>query len=130
MNIKGFIQSAINISSTNAVDKIQKTERAIKSDQAQERDANGQEFYSKQNKKQQKMTDEQFKKAVEILLKKQFMVEMQWHTSEILENEIKYIEIKNSENEVIRRLSEFDLWELFEDVSTENHKGQLLKKSA
>lgn len=129
MNIKGFIQSTLNITPTNAVEKVQKKERAIKSDQTEERDGNGQEYYSKQNKKN-KMSEEQFNKALEILRKKQYMLEMKWSVEFVLQDELKIAEIKNENGEVIRRLSEYDLWELFEDTSAENHKGQLLKKSA
>ena len=129
MNIKSLVNSAQTINNVDSAQKISKSERAIKSENTNERDGNGQELYSK-NKQKQKMTDEQFKKALELLLAKPFMKEMNWTASEIMEGDLRFVEIRAQTGEVIRRMSEFDLWEVFETQGQQENKGQLLKKSA
>ena len=129
MNIKGLINPNLISGGIKPSDSVQKTERTIKSDNTQERDANGQELYSK-NKKQQRMTAEQFKRALAILNLKAFMLEMKWQAFEVIENEFFYAEVKSSDGTMIRRMSEFDMWELFEEKSVDENKGQLLRKTA
>lgn len=123
MNIKGL--NSLNIPAVPL-----KTEKTIKSDSTTDRDANGQYFHNK--KKQQKaMTDEQFDQALDILNKKTFMLEMNWTAKKVVNDEIKYAEVTNTSGEVIRTISEFDMWDLFSDEgSVEKNKGQLLKKIA
>lgn len=123
MNIKGL--NSLNIPAVPL-----KTEKTIKSDSTTDRDANGQYFHNK--KKQQKaMTDEQFDQALAILNKKTFMLEMNWTAKKVVNDEIKYAEVTNTSGEVIRTISEFDMWDLFSDEgSVEKNKGQLLKKIA
>ena len=129
MNIKGLINPNLISNGVKPSDGIQKNERVIKSDNTNERDANGQEFYSK-NKKKQRMTKEQFDRALALLNQKNFMVEMKWRAYEVIENDFFYAEVKSEDGTVIRRMSEFDMWEMFEDKSVDETKGQLLKKSA
>ena len=129
MNIKSLVNSAQNISSVDSAQKIQKSDRAIKSENTNERDGNGQELYSKQKQKQ-KMTEEQFKKALELLSVKPFMKEMNWTAFPLVDGDVKFVEIRDQSGEVIRRMSEFDLWEVFESHAGSENKGQLLKKSA
>ena len=47
MNIKGLLNPITITTGVKSTEAVQKKERAIKSDNAEERDANGQEFYSK-----------------------------------------------------------------------------------
>jgi hypothetical protein len=129
MNIKGLVNPNFISNGIKPSEGVQKNERVIKSDNTSERDANGQEFYSK-NKKKQRMTKEQFDRAMALLNQKTFMVEMKWRAYEVLENDFFYAEVKSEDGTVIRRMSEFDMWELFEDKSVDETKGQLLKKSA
>jgi hypothetical protein len=129
VNIKGLINPNLISNGIKPSDGVQKKERAIKSDNAEQRDANGQELYFK-NKKKQRMTKEQFDRALAILNQKPFMLEMKWRAFEIIENEFFYAEVKSEDGTVIRRMSEFDMWELFEEKSVDETKGQLLKKSA
>ncbi len=129
MNIKSLVNSAQTINNVDSAQKISKSERAIKSENTNERDGNGQELYSK-NKQKQKMTEEQFQKALELLAAKPFMKEMNWIAIPIIDGELKFVEIRAQSGEVIRRMSEFDLWEVFETQSHQDNKGQLLKKSA
>ncbi len=129
MNIKSLVNSAQTINNVDSAQKISKSERAIKSENTNERDGNGQELYSK-NKQKQKMTEEQFQKALELLVAKPFMKEMNWIAIPIVDGDLKFVEIRAQSGEVIRRMSEFDLWEVFETQSHQDNKGQLLKKSA
>ncbi|MBC7754923.1 MAG: hypothetical protein H7Z71_11845 [Moraxellaceae bacterium] len=123
MNIKG-----LNSISIPAVPL--KTEKTLKSDSTTDRDANAQYFHNK-NKKKQAMTEEQFEQALKTLSKKSFMLEMNWTAKKVVIEEIKYAEVTNTSDEVIRTISEFDMWDLFSDEgSVEKNKGQLLKKIA
>jgi hypothetical protein len=129
MNIKGLLNPINLTTGVKSTEAVQKKERAIKSDNTNERDANGQEFYSKQKKKQ-RMTIEQFRRALAVLNQKPFMTDMKWVAFEVIENEFYFAEVKSEDGTVIRRMSEFDMWELFEDHTVDENKGQLLKKSA
>lgn len=123
MNIKGL--NSLNIPAVPT-----KTEKAIKSDSTTDRDANGQYFNNKK-KKQKPMTDEEFDRALAALNKKSFMTEMNWTAKKVVKDEIKYAEVTNTSSEVIRTISEFDMWDIFSDEgSVEKNKGQLLKKIA
>ena len=122
MNIRGLNSLAIPAvpATTNS--------KQIKSDMTDDRDAAGQYFNQKQKKQ---MTDEQFDKALENLNKKSFMIEMNWTAKKIVNEEIKFAEVTNASGEVIRTISEYDMWDLFSDESTvESNKGNLLKKVA
>jgi hypothetical protein len=129
MNIKGLVNPNLISNGVKSSDGVQKNERVIKSDNTNERDANGQEFYSK-NKKKQRMTKEQFDRALALLNQKPFMLEMKWRAFEMNDNGFFYAEVKSEDGTVIRRMSEFDMWELFEEKSVDETKGQLLKKTA
>lgn len=129
MNIKGLINPNLISGGIKPSEGVQKNERVIKSDTTNERDANGQELYFK-NKKKQRMTKDQFDRALAILNQKPFMVEMKWRAFAVNENDFFFAEVKSEDGTVIRRMSEFDMWELFEEKSVDETKGQLLKKSA
>ena len=106
-----------------------KVERPIKTDSSHDRDPQGQQ-YSQQEKQKEKMTAEQFEKALTILRKKDFIKDMNWLVSSITENDVRYAWVKDSQGETIRKIIEFDLWEIFNDSNVEETKGQLLKKTA
>ncbi len=123
MNIKGL--NSLNIPTVP-----KKTEKTIKSDGTQDRDAQGQ-YFNQKKKKKEKMTDEQFDQALVNLNKKSFMLDMNWTAKKVITDNIKYAEVTNTSGEVIRTISEFDMWDLFSDESSvEKNKGQLLKKIA
>lgn len=126
MNIKNLIG---NLSQVTAPTATAKADRPIKTDNTSDRDGNGQQFYQKDRKKE-KMTDEQFHKAVALLREKNFVKEMRWTVLASEENGLKYAWVQDNEGHTIRKISEFDLWEVFEDSKTEETKGQLLKKTA
>src|SRR6476620_5835847 len=126
VNIKNLIGNTNQVSAPAPVGK---TDRAIKTDNTQDRDANGQQFYQKERKKEQ-MTEEQFEKAVAILREKHFIKDMNWVVLTMEENGVKYACVQDSGGNSIRKIVEFDLWEVFDDVKSEETKGQLLKKTA
>ena len=126
MNIKNLL--GLN-SSLTPIAKTSSATRPIKSEASQERDANGQEFYSKQQKKE-RMTEEQFQKAQAILKAKSFMKDMNWIVRAHEENGLKYAWVQDQSGNSIRKIAEFDLWEIFDPSQQIPHKGQLLKKTA
>jgi hypothetical protein len=126
VNIKNLIGNVNQIASPPAAAK---TDRLIKTDNTQDRDANGQQLYHKERKKE-KMTEEQFQKAVAILREKHFIKDMHWTVSAMEENGLKFACVQDAAGNTIRKIIEFDLWEVFDDVKSEDTKGQLLKKTA
>ncbi len=123
MNIKGL--NSLNIPAVPRTE-----EKPIKADSTTDRDANGQYFYNK-NKQKERMTDEQFDQALELLNKKSFMKEMNWTAKKIVNDETKFAQVTSASGEVIRSISEFDMWDVFSDESSgDNKKGQLLKRTA
>lgn len=125
MNIKGLNSLAIPVVP-------RKDEKQIKSDgSTHDRDAQGQYFHQKKEKKKDKMTDEQFDSALALLNKKGFMTEMSWTAKKIENEEIKFAQVTSATGEVIRTISEFDMWDVFSDESSgDSKKGQLLKRTA
>jgi hypothetical protein len=127
MNIKNF--TGINAITTPA-GQVSKTDRPIKSESSHEdRDANGQQLYDRKKKKE-KMTDEQFQKAIDLLKEKKFIKEMNWIVMAAEENGVRYAWVKGQNDETIRKIIEYDMWELFDDPQPDSTKGQLLKKTA
>lgn len=127
MNIKNLIGINTALTPTGQTGKI---EKQIKSESSHEdRDANGQQLYEKKKKKD-KMTEEQFQKALSLLREKKFVKEMNWIVVSEVENGVKYAWVKDQNEVTIRKIIEFELWELFEDPQTDSTKGQLLKKTA
>ncbi len=127
MNIKNF--TGVN-AITAPVGQVAKVDRPIRSESSnQDRDANGQQFYEKKRKKE-KMSDEQFEKALMLLKDKNFIKDMNWVVTSEIDNEIKYAWVKDQNDQTIRKIIEYDLWELFDDPGSESTKGQLLKKTA
>lgn len=126
MNIKNLLGNSASIA---PVANAAKVERPIKMDSSHDRDPNGQQ-YSQQEKKKEKMTQEQFDKAIAILREKNFIKDMNWVVVAVHENDVKYAWVQDSGGQSIRKIIEFDLWEIFDDTKPEETKGQLLKKSA
>ncbi len=128
MNIKNFLGATAVSTPTPKVSNI---ERPIKSSESSpEKDANGQQFYSKQKQKKEKMSDEQFAEAVVLLKAKPFMKDMNWLVEIFIDNGLRYAWVKDQQGTTIRKIAEFDLWDVFETSPAEPNKGQLLKKTA
>lgn len=133
MNVKNLMGIPTSATERATTQSLRQVDRSIKSDNTHDRDANGQQFYDQQQKKKNttKMSKEQFLRALAILNEKAFMKEMSWTAVELIDGEHFYAEVRDLELNTIRKISEFDLWELFEDVRPgEEKKGQLLKKVA
>jgi len=126
MNIKNLLGNATPIASASNAAKV---ERPIKMDSSHDRDPGGQQ-YSQQEKKKEKMTQQQFDKAITVLREKHFIKDMNWVVLAAKENDIKYAWVQDRNGTSIRKIIEYDLWEIFDDVKSEETKGQLLKKSA
>lgn len=126
MNIRNLLGNLTAITPTNGVEKAGRT---IKTDSAHDRDPQGGQ-YSQQEKQKEKMTQEQFDKAIALLREKHFIKDMKWVVFSFTENDTKYAWVKDSGGQTIRKIIEFDLWEIFNDVKSEETKGQLLKKTA
>lgn len=131
MNIKNLINANIpvgGVSSAGAANS-----KAIKSEITHDRDGNGQEAYQKQQKKKQKMTKEDAEKAIGRINAKQFMSDMNWKAKLIDENGFFYAIVEDNQQNVIRKIGEFDLWDAL-DVSylqdSDTSKGNLLKRTA
>lgn len=126
MNLKNLTGINSIFSSTSPVSK---TNNPIKSESSNsDRDANGQQQFQKQSKKE-KMTEEQFQKAISLLKEKKFISEMNWHVVGVYEDDVKYAWVKDSADNSIRKIIEFDLWEMLENQQNQSTKGQLLSKT-
>ncbi len=124
MNIKGLISNIIPTEART----VDRTERVIKFDETQDRDANGQQAYD-QNQKDKKppMTDEQLEKAMDHLRSLTATKEHKWHVKlEVLEG-ARHVLICDNLDNIIRRIPEVELWSLPSDQSA---KGQLLHRAA
>jgi len=131
MNIKNLINANIpvgGVSSAGAANA-----KAIKSEITHDRDGNGQEAYQRQQKKKQKMTKEDAEKAIGRINAKQFMSDMSWKAKLIDEDGFFYAIVEDSQQNIIRKIGEFDLWDAL-DASylqdSDTSKGNLLKRTA
>lgn len=104
-----------------------KTEKAIKSDSTSDRDANGQQAGGEQQHREP-MSEEQLQKALEHLRNLPGVKEHQWEVELIFVEDKKFVIVKDSNGNIIRRIPELELWTLHLDSSP--GKGQLLKKTA
>lgn len=125
MNVKNLLGSQTSITSIN---KVEKADRQLKTDSTADRDANGQQQFQREKRKE-KMTQEQFEKAIALLREKSFIKDMSWVVLASSENELKFAWVQDSGGQTIRKISEYDLWDIFEEAPAET-KGQLLKKTA
>lgn len=129
MNVKNLAGNAII--NTLPSTQHQPETKAIKSENTHDRDANGQQLYQKQQKKKEKMTREQAEKAIANLNAKHFMLDMKWVAVLVEDEGYFYAEVKDETQNLIRRLAEFDLWEVFDaPVNETSTKGNLLKRTA
>lgn len=130
MNVKNLAGSAI-INTLPTTKGVSAADKTIKSESTHDRDANGQAMYQK-NKKKEKMTREQALAAIANLNAKNFMTDMKWMACLVEDNGFFYAEVKDQNENVIRKLAEFDLWDVFETSSNEttSQKGNLLKRTA
>lgn len=122
MNIKGLIG---NIGPTD-IKPVEKSTRTIKSDEAHDRDANGQQAFGDQQQ-HEPMSDEQLEKAMEHLRQLPATKEHKWQISLEKTEKGNFVLVIDNIGTLIRRIPEVELWTLPSDQSP---RGQLLKKSA
>jgi hypothetical protein len=125
MNVKGLLGNQVPTSPIRAAEKV---DRSIHSDASHDRDANGQQAFGGQQE-QGSMSDEQLKKAIEHLRQLAAVKEHKWSVDLVIENEKKFVLIKDVFGALIRRIPEADLWTLSIDDQGPQ-KGHLLKKTA
>lgn len=126
MNIKNLLGINQLIS---PLKQVSKADRQIKSEASHDRDANGQQLYERQKKKE-KMSPEQFAQAISLLKEKSFIKDMKWIVQPFIDGDFKYAIVQDQQGSVIRKIIEYDLWDLFDQSTQDPTKGQLLKKTA
>lgn len=124
MNIKGLLGNTPSL----PVHPVDRLTRAIKSDTAHDRDANGQQAFDQNQKDQSPMSDEQIQKSIEHLKNLPFVKEHNWTIQLIEENGKKFVIVQETGGAIVRRIPEVDLWTLPLDFN--DLKGQLLRKTA
>ncbi|AGH96299.1 hypothetical protein [Pseudobdellovibrio exovorus] len=130
MNIKNLLGNTATSSVTTAtVKNVAQVDKPIQADNTHDRDANGQQSYQKEKPKE-RMSREQFEKALALLREKSFIKDMQWVVLAVYENDVKYALVQDSTGQLIRKIAEYDLWDIFEEPAQAGTKGQLLKRTA
>ena len=126
MDIKGALNQVIPLQ-LRAKDNVQK---AIKSDSATDRDANGQQAFGdpKGDQHHGPMSDEQLQKAIEHLKSLSVVKDNALVVELIQVQEKKFVVLKEPNGKVIRRIPESELWSL--KAMEEDKRGQILNKSA
>ncbi len=107
---------------------VSKAEKSIKSDESHDRDANGQQSFSGQQKEKEPMSEEQFEQAIELMKNLPSVKEHNWKIEKRTENNKHFLFVIDNLNNVVRRIPENELWSLPFDKDART--GQLLKKSA
>lgn len=129
MNIKGLFGQMITTPIRNGDGtSISKAEKTIKADEGHERDANGQQAFSDNQRQKEPMSDEQFEQAIELMKNLPSVKEHNWKIEKRIENEKRFLVVLDNLNNVVRRIPESELWSLPFDKDART--GQLLKKSA
>lgn len=107
-------------------------DRAIKSESATDRDANGQQASGGQKDQQEKgpMSDEQFNKSIEAIKKLAPVQEHQLSVEPLVQNGTRFVILKTPDGKIFRRISEAELWTLDVNQPQEKKKGRLISKSA
>lgn len=124
MDVKG-IAKIINPISIHGKDRVDK---AIKSDNAQDREGNGQMPTGGDSQQKDSMSDEQFQQALEHLKKHQIFKDHHLEIQVQYVNEKRFVIINEPNGRILRRIPEPELWSLIH--SKDNDRGQLLSKTA
>lgn len=122
MNIKGLVNSVVPVS-------VRRTEnaKAIKSESATDRDANGRREEGGQEQKRP-MTDEEIMKALEHIKNLAIVKEHNLIVELKVVDSRRFVILKELGGKVVRRIPEAELWSL--QVVADGEKGQLISKSA
>jgi uncharacterized FlaG/YvyC family protein len=127
MNIKGLMSGP----QPTQVKPLDRVDRAVKSDITHDRDSNGRQEYSqtKDETPQRPMTEEEIKKALDCLAQLKVVKEHHWSVVLDVDQDKKYVLIKDNLGTVIRRIPERELWSLNFTENT-GRPGQILRKTA
>lgn len=127
MDIKGALSSILPIT----VRSKDPTDRAIKSGNTTDRDANGQTGYGQQEQQHPPMSEEQFKKALEHIKDIPAVNEHNLSVEFYEQNGKRFVILREPDGKILRRIPEVELWSLPVFKENEPHrKGQLISKSA
>ncbi len=124
MNIK----SVLSPTTINSVKNIEKVDRSIQADTTHDRDPNSQGGFSQNRKEDEPLTEEEISKALGHLKDLPFVKEHGWQIEMLTEGLVRFVLVKDSKGQLIRRFPESDLRTL--PIDPEDKKGQFLKKSA
>lgn len=105
--------------------------QVYQNDKSQDRDANGQEQYQQQQQQQNKgMTEAEFNEAVEAFKLLPAVKEHNWKVSTLVEDEKNFLLLKDNLGNLIRKIPDYDLWDIRTNSNSSAAKGTLLKKTA
>lgn len=124
MDIKNVLNAVIPLS-LRAKDK---AEKAIKSDSTTDRDGNGQMPFGQGEQQREPMTDDQLKKAIEHIQSLAVVKDHGLLVELVLQEDKKFVILKEPSGKVVRRIREAELWSLLE--VKDGQKGSVLNKSA
>jgi hypothetical protein len=124
------VKSAINSILPPQAKPINPVDRTIKSENAEERDGNGQEQYSRQQQDRDSMSEEEFQKALETLKSFPAIKEHNLQIEVITQESSRFVLLKEASGKLVRKISEAELWTLPQFRDGEKPKGQLLRKTA
>lgn len=123
------IKRLLNISTFTPTKTVSKAERVVQNESAQDRDANGQEMYQKQQSPEhQAMSDEEFENSLEALQALPSIKEHNWKVTALVEDEKRFAIVKDGLGNLIRKIPEAELWSLRQNL--DQPRGHLLKKTA
>ena len=129
MNVKGLFGNMITTPIRNGDGtSVNKAEKKIKADESHDRDPNGQQAFGEQRKDHGPMSDEQFEQAQQLLQNLPSLKEQSWVVEKVIENDKRFLLVKDASGKVVRRIPESELWSLSFDKDART--GQLLKKAA
>lgn len=127
MDIKHALNSILPIQVRSTVP----TEKPIKSENATDRDANGQQQYSQdREEKHGPMSDEQYEEALKQLRAMPGVVEHGFQIETEMIDGRRFTLVKESSGKVIKKITESELWTLPQVSEGEKPKGQILRKTA
>lgn len=126
MDIKGALNQIIPLN-LRSKDKVQKS---IKSENATDRDGNGQQAFGDPNQQQKEpMSEEQMQKALDHLKTLPAVTENNLELVVTKKDGRYLILLKEPTGKVVRRILEAELWTL-QIMHAEDKRGQILNKSA
>lgn len=124
------IKRLLNLNLFSPVKSVSRLNQVNQNDKSQDRDANGQEQYHQQNQEKKEMSDTEFSEAVKAFQELAVVKEHHWIVTTILENEKKYLLLKDNLGNLIRKIPDYDLWDIKNKTNDSNTKGTLLKRTA